>query len=150
MLTLRNTLVSRIVVDPRNTAHVAVAVLGDPFADSEDRGVYVTTDGGVTWKKTLYIGPSTGASDLIADPKNPSVLFAGMWQYRRTGWSSNSGGPQDGLYRSNDGGATWTQLARQRIAGRNDGAYRSRGRALQSTTYLRADRNETRAALAFG
>ncbi len=110
VLPLHNSLIGRIVIDPRNTAHVVVAVLGDPFADSEDRGVYLTTDGGATWKKTLYAGPSTGASDLVANPKNPNVLFAGMWQYRRTGWSSTSGGPNDGLYRSNDGGVTWTRL----------------------------------------
>ncbi len=110
VLMLHNSLVSRIVVDPRNTAHVVAAVLGDPFANSEDRGIYVTTDGGATWKKTLYAGPSTGASDLVADPKNASVLFAGMWQYRRTGWSSDSGGPQDGLFESTDGGETWTKL----------------------------------------
>ena len=110
VLMLRNSLVSRIVVDPRNPAHVVVAALGDPFADSEDRGIYVTTDGGTTWKKTLYLGPSAGASDIIADPKNPGVLFAGMWQYRRTGWSSESGGPQDGLFKSTDGGETWTKL----------------------------------------
>ncbi len=110
VLALRNSLVSRIVVDPRDTAHVAVAVLGDPFADSTDRGVYVTTDGGATWKKTLYLGPSSGASDLAADPADPQTLYAGMWQFRRTGWSLQSGGPEDGLFRSTDGGATWTKL----------------------------------------
>ena len=109
-LRLHNSLVSRIVVDPRNASHVVVAVLGDSFADDEDRGIYVTTDAGASWKKTLYAGPSTGASDLIADPKNPNMLFAGMWQYRRTGWSSTSGGPEDGLFKSIDGGATWTRL----------------------------------------
>lgn len=110
-LALRNALVSRIFVDPRNTAHVVVAVLGDPFADTRDRGIYATNDGGATWKQTLYVGPSTGASDLVADPANPDVLYAGLWQYRRTGWSSNSGGPDDALYRSSDGGATWQRLS---------------------------------------
>ncbi|MBV8116748.1 MAG: hypothetical protein JOZ01_02150, partial [Candidatus Eremiobacteraeota bacterium] len=110
VLALRNALVSRIFVDPRNSTHVVAAVLGDPFADSEDRGIYVTSDGGASWKKTLYAGSSTGASDLVAVPNDPNVLYAGMWQYRRTGWSSNSGGSNDGLYRSNDGGATWTKL----------------------------------------
>ncbi|HET9030551.1 MAG TPA: hypothetical protein VFN49_10255 [Candidatus Aquilonibacter sp.] len=111
VLPLQNSLVGRIVVDPRAPSHVVVAVLGDPFADTPDRGVYRTTDGGTTWKKTLYLGPSSGASDLISNPTNPDELFAGMWQYRRTGWSSDSGGPNDGLYRSNDGGATWTRLS---------------------------------------
>jgi photosystem II stability/assembly factor-like uncharacterized protein len=110
-LALRNSLVSRIFVDARNTAHVVVAVLGDPFADSHDRGIYVTNDGGATWRQTLYVGPSTGASDLVADVSNPDVLYAGLWEYRRTGWSSNSGGPDDALYRSTDGGATWQRMA---------------------------------------
>lgn len=110
LLPLRNALVSSIVVDPQNTAHAVVAAQGDPFADSTDRGIYLTTDGGATWKKTLYLSPLSGPSDLVADPKNPAILYAGMWQYRRTGWSSSSGGADDGLFRSLDGGATWTRL----------------------------------------
>ena len=107
VLTLRNALIGRIVVDPSDSNRAVVAVLGDPFADSSDRGIYRTTDGGATWKKTLDLGPSSGASDMVAVPGDPSVLYAGMWQFRRTGWSLNSGGPNDGLYRSADGGATW-------------------------------------------
>src|SRR5262249_16285875 len=98
------------IVDPQNSAHAVVAAQGDPFADSTDRGIYVTNDGGTTWKKTLYLSADSGASDLVADPKNPAILYAGMWQYRRTGWSSTGGGPNDGLYRSIDGGATWAKL----------------------------------------
>ncbi|HEV7180511.1 MAG TPA: hypothetical protein VGN11_11615, partial [Candidatus Baltobacteraceae bacterium] len=109
-LTLRNASISRVVVDPRDGNRVVVAVLGDPFADSADRGIYRTTDGGASWSKTLYLAPSSGASDLIADVRNPDVLFAGMWQMRRTGWSLQSGGSSDGVFRSNDGGATWTKL----------------------------------------
>ncbi|MDQ2865843.1 MAG: hypothetical protein M3R51_06415 [Candidatus Eremiobacteraeota bacterium] len=109
VLPLRNSLIGKIIVDPRNTNRVVVAVLGDPFADSHDRGIYRTLDGGASWKKTLDLGLSSGASDLVADPRNPNVLFAGMWQFRRTGWSLSSGGRNDGLYRSADGGESWTK-----------------------------------------
>lgn len=102
--------ISAISIDPRNSNTVVVAALGDPFADSADRGIFRTTDGGATWSKVLYLGASTGASDVVRSPANPNVLFAGMWQLRRTGWSLASGGPQDGLYRSDDAGATWQQV----------------------------------------
>src|SRR5579872_1856292 len=110
VLPLHNALVGSIVIDPRDPEHVVVGALGDPFADDPDRGVYLTTDGGKTWRKTLYVGPGTGVSDLVADPSDPSILFAGMWPYRRTAWSSQSGGTDGGLFRSTDGGATWTKL----------------------------------------
>lgn len=110
VLVLPNSLIGRIVIDPRDTKRVVVAALGDPFADSDSRGVYRSVDGGVTWAKTLYTGASTGPSDLVANPANPDELFAGMWHYRRTGWSSQSGGTDGGLFRSSDGGATWKRL----------------------------------------
>jgi photosystem II stability/assembly factor-like uncharacterized protein len=111
VLPLRDALISAIAVDPRDGKNVTVAVLGDPFADNVDRGIYRTVDGGATWSKVLYRGPSSGASDLVRSPKHPDVLFAGLWQFRRTGWSLDSGGPSDGLYRSTDNGATWNKLA---------------------------------------
>jgi photosystem II stability/assembly factor-like uncharacterized protein len=102
--------ISRILVDPRNHNHVIVGALGDLFNDSEDRGVYVTDDGGKTWKKTLYVGPESGASDMAMDPQNPNVVYAGIWQFQRRPWTFLSGGDADGLYKSTDGGATWTKL----------------------------------------
>ncbi len=102
--------ISRILIDPSNSNHVLAAALGDPFKDTSDRGVYETTDGGTTWKRTLYLGLSSGAADLAWNASNPSVVYAGMWQFRRTNWSIESGGAQDGLYKSIDGGATWTKL----------------------------------------
>jgi photosystem II stability/assembly factor-like uncharacterized protein len=102
--------ISRILVDPRNHDHVVVAAQGDVFNDSDDRGVYVTDDGGKTWSKTLYAGPETGACDIAMDPKNPSVMYAGMWQFQRRPWTFTSGGPSDGLYKSTDGAKTWTRL----------------------------------------
>ena len=102
--------ISRILVDPRNHNHVIVGALGDVFADSPDRGVYVTDDGGKTWKHTLFVGPESGASDLAMDAQNPSVVYAGIWKFQRRPWTFTSGGPEDGLYKSTDGGQSWTRL----------------------------------------
>jgi photosystem II stability/assembly factor-like uncharacterized protein len=102
--------IARIAVDPKNPQHVVVAALGDVFADSSDRGVYVTFDGGRSWNKTLYGGPMSGASDVAMDATNPNVVYAGIWQFRRMPWTFISGGEQDGLYKSTDGGKTWARL----------------------------------------
>lgn len=103
--------ISRILVDPKNPDHVIVGAFGDPFADSTDRGVYVTNDGGKTWTKTLYVGPQSGASELAMDPNDPAVIYASIWQFRREPWTFHSGGPDDGIWRSQDGGKTWTRLS---------------------------------------
>ncbi len=102
--------ISRILVDPRNHNHVIVGALGDVFADSPERGVYVTDDGGRTWKQTLSVGPESGASDLAMDAQNPSVVYAGIWKFQRRPWTFVSGGTEDGIYKSTDGGATWIKL----------------------------------------
>ncbi len=102
--------ISRILVDPRDPQHVIVGASGDPFRDSVARGVYVTYDGGITWSKTLYVGPQTGAAELAMDPNDPSVIYASMWQFRRLPWTFHSGGSADGIWRSTDGGKTWTRL----------------------------------------
>jgi photosystem II stability/assembly factor-like uncharacterized protein len=103
--------ISRIIVDPHDPQHVIVGAFGDPFRDSEARGVYVTDDGGKTWSKTLYVGPQTGVAELAMDPNDPAVIYASMWQFRRLPWTFHSGGPDDGIWRSADGGRTWTRLA---------------------------------------
>ena len=110
VLPLDGALVGTISIDPTNGQNVVVAVLGDPFADNVDRGIYRTTDGGATWTKTLYLDPRSGASDVLRMPGSPATLFAGMWDFRRTGWSLNSGGSDDGIFKSIDGGATWSKL----------------------------------------
>jgi photosystem II stability/assembly factor-like uncharacterized protein len=102
--------ISRILVDPRNHNHVIVGALGDVFADGSERGVYVTGDGGKTWRQTLSVGPESGASDLAMSAQNPSVVYAGIWRFQRRPWTFVSGGAEDGLYKSTDGGATWTKL----------------------------------------
>lgn len=103
--------ISRILVDPKNPNHVIVGAFGDPFKDSTARGVYTTDDGGKTWNKTLYVGPQTGAAELAMDPNDPSIIYASMWQFRRMPWTFHSGGADDGIWRSQDGGKTWTRLS---------------------------------------
>jgi photosystem II stability/assembly factor-like uncharacterized protein len=102
--------IAKILVDPKNANRAIVAALGDPWKDSTARGVYVTNDGGRTWAKTLYVGPSSGAADLAWNPKAPNDVFAAIWQFRRQPWIATSGGPLDGLYRSRDGGRTWAKI----------------------------------------
>ncbi len=102
--------ISRILIDPSNPQHVIVGALGDVFADSSDRGAYVTFDGGTTWSKTLDVGPISGVSDLAMNPRTPNVIYAGVWEFQRRPWTFHSGGDRDGLYRSTDGGRTWKRL----------------------------------------
>ena len=102
--------IASIVIDPRNPDTVIVGALGDVFADSPERGVYRTTDGGKTWTKTLYVGPQSGVSELVATPTAPDVLYAGIWQFQRKPWTFTSGGDADGIWKSTDDGTTWTRL----------------------------------------
>ncbi len=103
--------ISQIVVHPTNPDIVYVGVLGHVWGPNPDRGVFRTMDGGKTWLKVLYVGDTTGASDLVMDPSNPMVLFAGMWEFVRYPWMLVSGGNNSGIYRSTDGGATWKKLS---------------------------------------
>ncbi len=102
--------ISSIKINPKNPNEVYVAILGALWSDSEERGVYKTMDGGKTWDKILYTNEKTGASDLIMDPSNPNILYASMWEFRRTGWGFNSGGPGSALYKSTDAGKTWNKI----------------------------------------
>ena len=105
--------IGRIRVHPTNPDIVWVAALGEPYAKTPDRGVYKSTDGGKTWDKVLFRDEGTGAVDLIIDPKNPSVLYASLWEVSRTPHSLSSGGPGSGLFKSFDGGASWTEISRK-------------------------------------
>ena len=102
--------IGRVIVNPRNPDIVFVAALGHPYGPNPERGIFRTTDGGKNWEKVLYKDVNTGGVDIAFDPANPNILFASLWQARRTPWSLASGGPGSGLYRSNDGGSTWKQL----------------------------------------
>ena len=102
--------IAGIQVNPKNPDEVYVAVLGGLWSDSEDRGLYKTTDGGKTWNKILYVDKTTGCSDLAMDPSNPDVLYASFWEFRRSPWSFNSGGNNSALYKTTDGGKTWNKI----------------------------------------
>lgn len=102
--------IASVVVNPENANEIFVGVLGALWGDSAERGVYRSSDGGVSWEKLLYINEKTGCADLAMDPSDPSVLYASMWEFRRTGWSFESGGSHSALYKSTDGGTTWNKI----------------------------------------
>ncbi|MFQ5614372.1 MAG: glycosyl hydrolase [Anaerolineae bacterium] len=103
--------IGKIRVHPANPDLVYVAALGHAFGPNEQRGVFRSQDGGQTWQKVLYKSERAGAVDLALDPGNPRILFASIWQARRTFWNLSSGGPDSGLYKSTDGGDTWTDIS---------------------------------------
>ncbi|HTV91444.1 MAG TPA: hypothetical protein VMG98_01875 [Verrucomicrobiae bacterium] len=102
--------VAKIAVDPVNPNVALVAAMGPEFSAGGERGIYRTSDGGRTWQRVLYVNPTTGGSDVAFDPANPSVALAGTFDYLRQPWTFRGGGPGSGLYRSTDGGVTWTKL----------------------------------------
>ena len=104
--------VSKIRIHPTNPDIVYAAVLGHSYDAHPSRGVYRSKDGGKTWEKVLSRDDRSGAIDLSMDPRNPDVLFAATWQVYRTPWSMESGGPGSALYKSTDGGTTWTDITR--------------------------------------
>ena len=102
--------ISSIQINPNNTDEVYVGVLGAMWGDSDERGVYKTSDGGQTWERLLAGDNTTGCSDLIMDMNDPNILYAAFWEYRRTAWSFNSGGANSALYKSIDAGKTWNKI----------------------------------------
>lgn len=102
--------ISAIKVHPKDKNTVYVGALGALWGDSEDRGVYKTTDGGKSWTKILFVNSTTGCADLVMDPTDPNTLYASFWEFRRTAWSFNSGGLNSALYKSTDGGTTWKKI----------------------------------------
>lgn len=122
--------ISRILVHPRNSATIYACVPGKLWSDSDERGLYKSSDAGRTWALVLRGGnPSTGCASLTMDPKNPDVLFAGTWDFRRKGWTFRSGGDgptapsQSALYRTADAGRTWTRLSAQNSKGLPEGPW---------------------------
>ena len=105
--------IGSVIIHPTNPDVVWLAALGSPFGPNDERGVFKTTDGGRTWKKTLFVNNSTGARVLAINPANPNELYAGMYRGFRKGWDIISGGPatEGGIFKSQDGGDTWSRLA---------------------------------------
>ena len=102
--------VSEIRIHPRDPDRVYVAALGHAFGPNPERGVYRSTDGGARWERALYLDEHTGAADLALDARNPTILYASLWRVHRNFWELASGGPGSGLWRSTDGGTTWTEI----------------------------------------
>lgn len=102
--------IANIIINPNDSNEIYLAVLGALWGDSEERGVYKTTDGGENWERVLYLDQKTGCADLAMDPTDPNILYASMWEFRRTGWSFESGGEKSALYKSVDGGSTWNKI----------------------------------------
>ena len=102
--------IGKLRIDPRNPDIAYVAAVGHPYGPNEERGVFRTRDGGKSWQKVLYVNDKTGAVDIAMDPRNPLTLYATTWQVLRTPWDITSIGPGGGIYKTTDGGDTWTQL----------------------------------------
>jgi photosystem II stability/assembly factor-like uncharacterized protein len=102
--------IARVIVDPRNPDVAFVAAIGTCYGPQPERGVFRTTDGGKTWDRVLFVDENTGASDLVMDPTNPRILFAGTWQIDIKTWGRKSGGPGSGVFVTRDGGTTWKRI----------------------------------------
>ena len=145
--------ISAIVIHPQNPDIVYVGALGHAFAPNEERGVFMTTDGGKTWTKTLYIDQEHGVSDLEIDPTNPNILYAGMWSFERKPWTHRSGSEKGGVFKSIDGGRTWNKLTNGlpkllgrigvRVAPSNPNVVYAIVESKEGTLYRSEDRGET-------
>lgn len=102
--------IGRIVIDPRDSNVVFVAAQGPLWSPGGERGLYKTTDGGKTWKQVIKISENTGVTDVVMDPSNPDTMYAAAWQRRRHFYTLVNGGPESAVYKSVDGGETWTKL----------------------------------------
>jgi photosystem II stability/assembly factor-like uncharacterized protein len=103
--------IARIVVHPKDPDIAWVGAMGHLFGPNTERGVYKTTDGGKSWRRVLYVNEQTACSEVVMEPGNPQVLYAGMWRVKRTPYSMESGGEGSGLYKSTDGGETWANIS---------------------------------------
>jgi photosystem II stability/assembly factor-like uncharacterized protein len=102
--------IARIVIDPIDHDVVYVAALGSLYGAGKERGLFKTTDGGLTWSNVLFVNEDTGATELVQDPSNNKVLYAATYQRRRATWGMNGGGPGSAIYKSSDAGRSWTKL----------------------------------------
>lgn len=104
--------ITALRVHPRDPDIVYAAALGDPYSPGEERGVFKSRDGGKSWTRILFRSPRTGAIDLALDPTNPDILYATLWQVYRKPWQLWSGGPESGIFKSTNGGVSWTEITR--------------------------------------
>ncbi len=145
--------ISAIVIHPTNPDIVYVGALGHAFAPNEERGVFMTTDGGKTWTKTLYIDKEHGVADLEIDTTNPNILYAGMWSFERKPWTHRSGSEKGGVFKSIDGGRTWNKITNGlpkllgrigiRVAPSNPNVVYAIVESKEGTLYRSDDRGET-------
>ena len=104
--------ISQVIIHPKNADLVYVAVQGDQYKDSKERGIFRSKDGGENWEKVLYENENSGASGLSMDQNNPRILYASFWDHQRKPWQMRSGGEGSGIYKSSDGGDTWNKLTK--------------------------------------
>ncbi len=109
--------IARVVINPTDPNIVFVAAVGIGYAPHQERGVYRTRDGGKTWDRVLFVDANTGAADIVLDPANPQIVYAATWQITMGPGGSEAGGPGSGIYRSRDGGTSWTRLTNGLPAG---------------------------------
>ncbi len=103
--------IGAVIIDPSNSERAYIAAIGNPFGPNKERGVYRTEDGGKSWEKVLFISENTGACDLEFHPENPDIIYAGVWTVRRKPWTIISGSDEGGIYKSTDGGDTWSKMS---------------------------------------
>ncbi|MGI9166572.1 MAG: VPS10 domain-containing protein [Pyrinomonadaceae bacterium] len=145
--------IAAIAIHPQNPDVVYVGALGHAFGPNDERGVFMTTDGGRTWTRTLFIDNAHGVSDLDIDPTNPNILYAGMWSFERKAWTHRSGSEKGGVFKSIDGGRTWKKLTNGlpkligrigvRVAPSNPNVVYAIMEAKEGTLYRSDDRGET-------
>ncbi len=102
--------IGRILINPKNSNELIVAVIGHLYSPNEERGIFKSTDGGNTWTKTLFINNDTGIIDLVASPDNFNILYAAAWERDRKAWNFDGSGENSGIYKSNDGGNSWNKI----------------------------------------
>ncbi|MCK5700893.1 MAG: glycosyl hydrolase, partial [Cyclobacteriaceae bacterium] len=133
--------ISQVRVHPTNPDIVFVAAFGHAFGPNPERGVFRTKDGGKSWEKVLYKSDNAGAIDLVMNPSNPNELFAVIWEFERKAWGPKTGGPATGLWKSTDGGDTWTEITH------NNGLPQEGGFGRMGVTMSAADANKVYALI---
>ena len=136
--------ISDILIDPEDSNVVTVAVLGHLYSDNEERGIYKTTDGGKTWKKTLYVNDHTGIISLVAAPNNSQIMYAAAWDRERKAWDFRGSGKSSGIYKSTDGGDSWTLITTGNGFPQGDGVGRIGLAAVDENTVYAVHDNQFR------